>query len=535
MKHKHFIEIKNSLFPCLLLSLLTGIFTGILIFLFKNTASAVISFSETIYSFVRNRLLFLPLLLLGAAGIAFLAAIILKKAPSCRGGGIPTTIAILRGLIPFQWIQSIVHLFASAMLTYLGGVPLGNEGPSVQMGTAIGHGTVHFFAKKRPALDSFVMTGGASAGFSAATGAPLSGIVFAFEETHRRFSPMMFISIATAALSSHITIQSLCLAVGISPSLFELSVSAVLPVKYLWSTLLVGLLCALFAVFFTKIYRIVFDFSKEKAKNIPLWSKFVAVFVLVALVGVISADFLGTGHDLTEEILHGNGIWYWILVCLLLRAILLILSNNVGVTGGLFIPYLCFGAMIGALCGKTLIFLDLLPAEYYIILVITGMVAFLSAASRTPLTALLFAIEVLCALSNLLSIAVGILFAYLVMELLHLPDLTATIIQSKVEKIHQGKQPTVVEAALTVSEHSFIIGKELSEILWPPTCVVLSITKKDRHIIEIAEGDVIHLHYQTYDNADTLHRIEAIVGKQIDPPELIFHQQEKNDVIPDIE
>ena len=533
MNHKHFL--KSSLIPCLLLSALTGTLTGILIFLFKISASAIISLSQDVYSFVRENLIYLPLLLLGMAGISVLAAIILKKAPTCRGGGIPTTIAILRGLVPFQWIHSTFYLFASALLTYLGGVPLGNEGPSVQMGTAVGRGMIRLFPQKFSALDPFVMTGGASAGFAAATGAPLSGIVFAFEETHRRFSPMMFISISTAVLTSQLSMRTLCYFYGISPSLFELAISEVLPLKYLWSTLLVGIVCALFAVLFTKFYRTVFEFLKNHAKKIPLGSKFIIVFVLVALIGIISVDFLGTGHDLTEEMLHGNGVWYWILVCLLVRAILLILANNVGVTGGLFVPYLCFGAMIGALSANVLISLNLLPPEYHIILVITGMAAFLSAASRTPLTALLFSIEVLCALANLIPIAVGVLFAYLIIELLHVQDLSATIIQTKVEKIHQGKKATVVEAALCVEEHSFIVGKEISEILWPPTCVVLSITKKDRHLLEIAPGDVIHLHYQTYDNEETLRRLESIVGHQKTSPELILHKQEKNDVIPNVE
>jgi len=535
MNHKHFLDIKTSLLPCLLLSAVAGTVTGILIFLFKIAASSMIFLSESIYGFVREHLIYLPLLLLGVAGIAILAAIILKKAPTCRGGGIPTTIAILRGLIPFQWIHSTFYLFASALLTYLGGVPLGNEGPSVQMGAAIGHGTVRILGKKNKALDSFVMTGGASAGFAAATGAPLSGIVFAFEETHRRFSPMMFISIATAALTSHISMRLLCFAFGVSPALFELTVSQILPLKYLWTTLLVGALCAIFAVIFTKIYRIAFAFSKKQAKKLPLWIKFIAVFVLVALIGVISVDFLGTGHDLTEKMLSADGVWYWILICLLIRAILLILANNVGVTGGLFVPYLCFGAMIGALSAKLLIALSLLPQEYYIILVITGMAAFLSAASRTPLTALLFSIEVLCALTNLIPIAVGVLVSYLIIELLHVQDLSDTIIQTKVEKIHQGKKATVVEAALTVEENSFIVGKEISDILWPPTCVVLSITKKDRHTPEISAGDVIHLHYQTYHNEGTLRLLEDIVGHQSVAPELILHTQEKNDVIPDVE
>lgn len=47
--------IKNILFPCLVYSGLTGIFTGCLIFLFKLAVSKVIPFSQQIYSLVREK------------------------------------------------------------------------------------------------------------------------------------------------------------------------------------------------------------------------------------------------------------------------------------------------------------------------------------------------------------------------------------------------------------------------------------------------------------------------------------------------
>ena len=68
--------------------------------------------------------------------------------PSCRGGGIPTAVAILRGHIPFEWMTTLVGMFSSSIITFGIGVPLGNEGPSVQMGTAIGRGSVFTLAKK---------------------------------------------------------------------------------------------------------------------------------------------------------------------------------------------------------------------------------------------------------------------------------------------------------------------------------------------------------------------------------------------------
>jgi H+/Cl- antiporter ClcA len=81
-------------------------------------------------------LFLIPVLIAGMALAGWLAASIRKYAPEARGGEIPTAITILCGIVPFHWIKSLLSVFGSAMLTYFCGVPLGNEGPSVQMGTA---------------------------------------------------------------------------------------------------------------------------------------------------------------------------------------------------------------------------------------------------------------------------------------------------------------------------------------------------------------------------------------------------------------
>ena len=74
------------------------------------------------------------------------------------------------------------------------------------------------------------------------------------------------------------------------------------------------------------------------------------------------------------------------------------------------------GIVLGALCGNALVSLNLLSETYYPIMVVTGMVSFLSASSRTPITAVTFAIEALCGLTNILPIAIGVTFAFLVIE-----------------------------------------------------------------------------------------------------------------------
>ena len=206
MKDHRSHYIKNLLLPCLVFSTVTGVFSALLIAGFKLAATAVIGLSERIYAFVRMNSLWLPALIFGAVIIGFLASLILTFSHSCRGGGIPTSIAAIRGITGFKWLKSAFVLPVSALLTFLCGIPLGTEGPCVQMGTAIGDGAVKLFGgKKHIGWRRYMMTGGASAGFSLATGAPITAILFSMEEIHRRFSPLLFVVASLTVGVSQVT------------------------------------------------------------------------------------------------------------------------------------------------------------------------------------------------------------------------------------------------------------------------------------------------------------------------------------------
>ena len=507
--------VKNILIPCLVFSTAAGAGTGILIFLFKWAASSVIELSSSVYGAVREHPGYFPLLLLGAGLLGLAASVILRKVPDCRGGGIPTAIAILRGLIPFRWIRSIVFVFASAMLTYLCGVPLGNEGPSVQMGTAVGRGIV----QKHPAWDRYIMTGGACAGFAAATGSPFTGILFAFEEAHRRFSPMIVLTTATAVLAGSSVMQLLCALTDMEYALFVFPAMPELPLMYFWTALAVGLTVGFAAAVFTVAYRKIRPLVKHTLGRVPFTVKITAIFMLTACVGFVSGDCIGSGHDLVDELMEGHGVWYLLIVWFLVRAFLLLIANNADVTGGLFVPTLAFGAILGALCGDILTTAGILPEDYYSVMVVIGVASFLGSASRTPLMALAFAGEALGGLPNLLPIAIGVTVAYLVVETLGIPAFTDTVIESKAEAAHAGKTPQIVDLHLTVAPDSFVVGKEIRDILWPPTCTVLSVHRNpDAPHDEpgIGGGDRLHVHYQTYDAEATLTTLEALVGEQAD-------------------
>lgn len=496
--------------PCVLLSILTGLFTGGLIFLFKIASGEVMHLAAKGYAFVRENPIWLPVLILAVAVLGLLASLILKHAKECRGGGIPTAVVSIRGLAPMKWLQGIFGVFASSLLSYLGGVPLGNEGPSVQMGAAVGKGTVSIFGKRTRAWERYVMSGGACAGFAAATGAPLTGILFAVEEAHRRFSPMIFMVAAISVFTGMATQQALEALFCVESHGFFFGELPVLPMKMLWIAAAVGAACGLCAMAFAKLYQ-VFKGSKW-LKKLPFTVKIVMIFIFAAILGFCCEDFIGSGASLVEKILSGGSVWYWLLAALAVRGLMLILSNTQGVTGGAFIPTLAFGAILAALvakvCGA--------EGEYFGIFVAVGMAAFLAALSRTPIMALLFAAEALCGIGNILPVGVGVAVAYLLVEVSGITAFTDSVIESKAEAAREDKKLVVVDEFMTVRPGSFACGREVRDILWPPACTVLSVRREGQPAqfpeAPLQAGDVLHLYYRTWDEKESREALEDILG-----------------------
>lgn len=519
MEKSQLTYIKNILLPCVFYSGITGILTACLIFLFKLAASKTARLSADIFAYVRENPTFLPVVIIGAAVLGLIMTLIIRFSPGCKGGGIPTSILLLRGLISFTWLKSIFLLFPAALLSYLGGIPLGTEGPAVQMGTAVGKGTVRMFAKKHLAWERFIMTGGASAGFAAATGAPLTAIFFSFEEAHRRFSPTLFITSAVSAVTSTAFMQLLCPLAGLSPALFHFSAETeLLPLIYTFAAIFTGLMCGFIGAAFTKIYDLVHRFVDSKLTRLSPASKIVTVFVSTALIGYFSQGFLGTGESIIEGIFEGHAAWKLLVIYFCVRAIITIVANNIGITGGLFVPMLCFGAIIGALCAKLMIAVGILPQEHYNITVIIGICAFLAATSRTPIMATVFSIEAFGCTQNLIPVMAGITVAYITIETIGIHDFTDIVMDSKLKRLHKGKADKIVDRSFTVAEDAFAVGKQIRDILWPPECTVLSVKKQPstHHHSKtgISAGDILELHYHTYDDCETVKNIEAILGKQ---------------------
>jgi hypothetical protein len=319
-------------------------------------------------------------------------------------------------------------------------------------------------------------------------------------------------------------------------SLFNFEIGNVLPAKFLWVALTIGLACGISANLLTKLYYFAKKLLVNPSEKISFVVKIIAIFLLVGVLGFVSADFVGSGHSLVETIFDGHAIWYLLLIAFLVRALVMVIANNIGISGGIFVPTLALGAIIASLISDGLVAIGAVGGEYYPILVVIGIASFLSASSRIPLTALTFAVEAMCAAANILPVATGVVMSYLVVEMLGVPSFTDTVIESRVHSANGGKTPLVVDSHMRVQRGAFAVGMEIRDILWPYTCTILSISKNDdtasrgHHIV--AEGDVLHLHYRTYDPAETLRLLTDILGEQDEDDAARVHEADVNHVVP---
>ena len=517
MRNKFYNHIVRLLFPCVAFSAITGFLAAILVTLFKIMAEWVLRASACAYEAVRAKPIWLPIIVIAVALIGFAQSLLLSTSHSCKGGGIPTSVAAIKGILSFRWTSGIFLLPLSALLTFLAGLPLGTEGPCVQMGTAVGDGVIKSLGKeKHKGWRRYIMTGGASAGFSIATASPVSAIIFAMEEIHKHFSPILLSVASISVITAQITSKALA-SIGIGEvGFFHLPKIQALPTVLFFAPLLLGLVSGVFSILFTRLYHHIDRIMRTILKRFSAKIVLPILFSVVSIVGFFFADTLGSGDSLISSLFSANSAWYLLILLLLIRAIGMILCNTSGATGGIFLPTLTFGAIIGSLCANVMISLGWIGEEYYLLMVVLGITSFLGSTSRIPLTACVFAIEALSGINNVLPIVISTIVALLIVEASGLEDLTDKVIDAKLHKVTKGKTPFDVEVSLTVNPNSFVVGKELRDVLWPNSCVVVAFkrAKPSKKYSVISEGDVITVKYVTYDPSATTKELNDLVGEQ---------------------
>lgn len=474
--------IRTTLLPILVFGGVSGVLSGLVVWGFKWCASYLENESVQIYKWFRLNPTFIPLLFAGLIVLALLSAIMNKAIPELRTNSIANAEGAMRGMKRYNWVRTIFGTMASSFLSYTGGLTFGAEGPSIQLGSTIGQATNdfgHFIEKGSPAWERYNVTGGAAAGFAVAFGAPLSGILYTLEEAHKRLSPMLLMTAASSVFFATIVSQSLGDLVGQSDYFLQIGTLTLMPYKFYWTLLIIGIACGCLAALFNTLFAKTGELVREKLTKIPTWLRIVFIFLLTGVVGLVFVDAIGGGHRIIQGILNLDFTWQVLLVMFFVRFALLIITPNSGAMGGMFVPVLTIGALVGGLFGKAFIAMGF-PSQYYQTIVLISMTTFMGATMRAPLTAIVLVVEMTNNyFSSFLSTGITVMIAYLIVEALRIEPLYEKALMDSFKNAYKGKHRKVYEFSVVVEKGSFVEGRSVKDILWPYGCTIVNVIKVD--------------------------------------------------------
>ncbi|RYG44897.1 ClC family H(+)/Cl(-) exchange transporter, partial [bacterium] len=364
---------------------------------------------------------------------------------------------------------------------------LGREGPTVQMGGAVGAGISQWLkasAQERLTL----ISAGAGAGLAAAFNAPLAGLVFVLEELQRDFRPAVFGAAFLAAATADVVsrffsgqLPAFAAPAYPTPSLSLLPAFAVL-----------GVACGLLGVLFNKGVL----GSLNVFGRVPPHRKVTAGFAVGALVGLTAyfvPTYVGGGHGIAEAALHADLPLAILPPLFLLRFVLTLGSYGTGAPGGIFAPLLALGALIGLGLGQIAAIwfpsAGVLPGAFAVV----GMASYFTAIVRAPLTGIVLIVEMTSSYALSLPLLVACFCAYGVAEGLGNLPIYESLLQRDlasgkgVQTTHE--EPIVLE--LEVERDAPFAGRKVRELGLPSG--VLLIECRDGHREWVPDAETVLL------------------------------------------
>lgn len=379
----------------LLLSLAVGVLAGFVGTLFELAVHFV---SETRTDWLKEAIgsalpLWLAAFLISAA-LAFVGYFLVHRfAPEAAGSGIPEIEGAMDGIRPVRWWRVIPVKFFGGMGALGSGMVLGREGPTVQMGGAIGRMVTDIFRVKNDDTRHSLLASGAAGGLAAAFNAPLAGIMFVVEEMRPqfRYSLISIRAVIISAVSANIVFRY------INGQHAVISMPQYQPPELpaLWLFLLLGIMFGIFGVVFNRLVTLSQDMfarihRNDRKRYLITGSLIGGCFGITLLY---MPEITGGGIALIPNITNGDYTAGFLLILFVARIATTMICFGSGAPGGIFAPMLALGTLFGYAFG--LIAKGLLP-ELMIdpgMFAIAGMGALFAATVRAPITGILLVIE----------------------------------------------------------------------------------------------------------------------------------------------
>lgn len=473
-------------------SLVTGILTGCVVsaynFLLKHAVLLRNSLIEknTGYSIIFIILLFLL--------IACFIQFTVTKFPMISGSGIPQVMGLIQNKFKFNWLPELLFKFLSGLMAIFIGFSMGREGPSIHLGALVGEG-INKITKRNEIEKKYLITAGSSAGLAATFNAPLAGAVFAVEELHKFFTPILLVCVLIATLFSNMTAKFL-LGNKLSFSNFKF----ITPIEYnIDSTLLHILLIILLSfimVLFAKLFNYFIVTFKQTYDKIPFsnYAKISTVALISLLIILFLPEITGGGHELVEHLFNSNITFKILLLFFIGKFLFTMLCYATGSPGGIFLPLLVIGALIGKIYGMTLSSMLNISSDYANLFILIAMTSYFTAVVRTPITGIILILEMSGNFSNLFSLAIASAITYLLSELFNQNSVYEILYENMLDSKNYDKEiknEKIVTFKIPVTADSKLSNKKIKEIQWPKNLLVVGIVRNGIEFIPDGETTLL--------------------------------------------
>lgn len=266
--------------------------------------------------------------------------------PDARGSGIPQTKAALFVRDGHISLGTVLGKFFCTSASLASGIPLGREGPAVQVGAGIASVLGRAVGLRRERARSLVPVG-ASAALAAAFNTPLSAVLFALEEVMGNMHAPVLGSVVLAAATSWMVLR---LFLGNEPLFHVPQYELLHPVELIFYALL-GILGGLVSVGFVKLLlRLRARFLRWPERT--RWVQPVVGGLFVGLLGWGVPQVLGVGYTFVGQALNGQLVFSVMAALVVLKLVAVATSYASGNAGGVFGPSLFLGAMVGGTVGS---------------------------------------------------------------------------------------------------------------------------------------------------------------------------------------
>lgn len=451
--------------------LLIGGAAGTVVSLFRLGISVLLGKVLEIYAFLRLH----PEGLWGWILLSILAAVLVgllvKSEPNIKGSGIPQVEGQVLGLLHMDWWPVLWKKFVGGLLASGAGLFLGREGPSIQLGAMIGQG-VSQLTKGDDVQEKILLSSGAGAGLAAAFNAPLAGLMFVLEEVHHNFSTLVALSTLTAAVTSNFVSLNIF---GLKPAL-DIGAMTPLPMKYYGHAILLGILLGIFGFLYTKT-TLALPALFAKIPVLPTHFHSILAFLLIIPVGYFLPMTLGGGGEVVMHLEKWQLSAGFLLLLFVLRFLYSMFSYGAGLPGGIFLPVLSLGAILGGAFIQSFIQTGGVEPQYFSHFLIFSMAGYFTAVGKAPLTAILLVTEMVGGMSQLMPVSLTCLAAYIVSDFLGGEPIYEALLERLAaphEVSYRGKR---LVFDFPVEVNSNLAGKAIREIRWPDSMLVTSIRR----------------------------------------------------------